>query len=61
LTLYKAALWAVVLRVACALKRRHSRWFRMAECRLSQIAQWIRRLWTVLQSHYEESIKNQLY
>ena len=41
------AVCAVVLMGVCALKRHHSRWFRMAECRLGQIAQW-RRLWTAL-------------
>jgi hypothetical protein len=41
------ALCVLVLTVAYTLKRRHSRWFRMAECRLSQMAQW-RRLWTTL-------------
>jgi hypothetical protein len=41
------AVCAVVLTVACALKRRHFRWFRMVERRLSQIAQW-QRLWTAL-------------
>ena len=38
------AVCAVVLTVACAMKRRHFRWFHMVERRLSQIAQW-RRLW----------------
>jgi hypothetical protein len=42
LVLYKAAFFAVVLMVACTMKRRDSRWLHSAERRLSHIAQWRR-------------------